>query len=305
MKIVGGLIAADSGEIELLGRRLGAGPLAAGGDAARAALRPSGALALPQSARVREFCDRAAGRHSRACAGRRAAARSPGPRSTRCSRATRSIRAPRSRALSLSQQQMVEIARATSHPATRLLIFDEPTSSLGAREAEQLRAYMRQRRGEGISFIFISHRLRETLDMADRIMVMRNGRSPGRAAPADRRSRTDRAAGRQARGRRRCTRGADTAARREALVRVRDLRGGSLRGVSLEVGRRRDRRARRARRQRPAAGPARGFRRRPSRGRRCDRRRARSLSSPATARSKAFFRSGRSTTTSRFRAWGG
>ena len=78
--------------------------------------------------------------------------------------------------MSLSQQQMVEIARAASHPATRLLILDEPTSSLGSRQAEQLRAYMRRRRGEGVSFIFISHRLHETLEVADRIMVMRNGR---------------------------------------------------------------------------------------------------------------------------------
>ncbi len=79
-------------------------------------------------------------------------------------------------ALSLSQQQMVEIARAVSHPGCRLVILDEPTSSLGSREAEQLREFMRRRRREGLSFIFISHRLHETLDLVDRIVVMRNGR---------------------------------------------------------------------------------------------------------------------------------
>ncbi len=79
-------------------------------------------------------------------------------------------------ALSLSQQQMVEIARAVSHPGCRLVILDEPTSSLGSREAEQLREFMRRRRKEGLSFIFISHRLHETLDLVDRIVVMRNGR---------------------------------------------------------------------------------------------------------------------------------
>ena len=73
-------------------------------------------------------------------------------------------------ALSLSQQQMVEIARSAGHPATRLLILDEPTSSLGSREAEQLRAYIKRRRGEGVSFVFISHRLHESLDVADRIV---------------------------------------------------------------------------------------------------------------------------------------
>lgn len=78
-------------------------------------------------------------------------------------------------ALSLSQQQMVEIARAANHPSAWLLILDEPTSSLGYREAEQLRAFMQRRRQDGMSFIFISHRLHETLDLADRIAVMRNG----------------------------------------------------------------------------------------------------------------------------------
>ena len=77
--------------------------------------------------------------------------------------------------LSLSQQQMVEISRAVSHPAVKLVILDEPTSSLGSREAKQLRAYIERRRIQGVSFIFISHRLQETLDIADRIVVMRNG----------------------------------------------------------------------------------------------------------------------------------
>ena len=78
-------------------------------------------------------------------------------------------------ALSLSQQQVVEIARAVTHPAVRLVILDEPTSSLGSREAAQLRDYIKRRRSDGVSFIFISHRLNEFLDLADRIVVMRNG----------------------------------------------------------------------------------------------------------------------------------
>jgi len=77
--------------------------------------------------------------------------------------------------LSLSQQQMVEIARTACHPATRLVILDEPTSSLGAREAEQLRDYVKMRSRDGVSFIFISHRLNETLTLVDRLVVMRNG----------------------------------------------------------------------------------------------------------------------------------
>jgi len=79
--------------------------------------------------------------------------------------------------LSLAQQQMVEITRAVSHPAARLVILDEPTSSLGSREAEQLKEFMKRRRQSGMSFIFVSHRLQETLDLADRIAVLRNGRN--------------------------------------------------------------------------------------------------------------------------------
>jgi ribose transport system ATP-binding protein len=77
--------------------------------------------------------------------------------------------------LSLSQQQMVEIARSACHPKTRLVILDEPTSSLGAREAEHLQTYVRRRVSDGLSFIFISHRLHETRSIADQIVVMRNG----------------------------------------------------------------------------------------------------------------------------------
>jgi ribose transport system ATP-binding protein len=57
----------------------------------------------------------------------------------------------------------------------RLLILDEPTSSLGAREAGQLRSYVARRRADGVSFVFISHRLQETLDFTDRIVVLQNG----------------------------------------------------------------------------------------------------------------------------------
>ena len=61
------------------------------------------------------------------------------PRSTMCFPATGIDPRAKVGALSLSQQQMVEIARAASHPAVKLLILDEPTSSLGSREAVQLR----------------------------------------------------------------------------------------------------------------------------------------------------------------------
>ena len=78
--------------------------------------------------------------------------------------------------LPIAQRQMVEIARVVADPKLRLLILDEPTSSLGTERAAQLRSYVRRRAAEGLSTIFISHKLGEVLDVSDRIVVMRNGR---------------------------------------------------------------------------------------------------------------------------------
>ncbi|WP_075214406.1 ATP-binding cassette domain-containing protein [Mongoliimonas terrestris] len=78
--------------------------------------------------------------------------------------------------LSLGQRQMVEIVRAASDPALKLLILDEPTSSLDAERSRQLQAYVRRRAADGLAVVFISHKLGEIVDVADRILVMRNGR---------------------------------------------------------------------------------------------------------------------------------
>jgi ribose transport system ATP-binding protein len=78
--------------------------------------------------------------------------------------------------LSLAQQQMVEIARAAADPKLKLLILDEPTSSLDATRAHQLLAYLRRRAQEGLSLVFIGHKLGEILDLAEDFLVMRDGR---------------------------------------------------------------------------------------------------------------------------------
>jgi ABC-type multidrug transport system ATPase subunit len=80
--------------------------------------------------------------------------------------------------LSLAERQMVEIARAALDPRLRLLILDEPTSSLDARRAHQLLAYLRERSDAGLSVIFIGHRLGEILDLAQEFLVMRDGWQP-------------------------------------------------------------------------------------------------------------------------------
>ena len=76
--------------------------------------------------------------------------------------------------LSIAQQQMVEIARAFSINA-RILIMDEPTSSLTLNEVDDLFRLVRRLRGEGTAIIFISHRLEELFELADRVTVLRDG----------------------------------------------------------------------------------------------------------------------------------
>ncbi len=73
-------------------------------------------------------------------------------------------------------QQMVAIARAVSFKA-RLVIMDEPTSSLDDREVAVLFDVIRQLKGEGVAVIFISHRLDELYQVCDRVTVMRDGRT--------------------------------------------------------------------------------------------------------------------------------
>lgn len=76
--------------------------------------------------------------------------------------------------LSASDRQLVELARALSLDAA-LIILDEPTSSLSARECERLFALMRQLRDEGRSIIFISHALGDVLRNCDDVVVLRDG----------------------------------------------------------------------------------------------------------------------------------
>ncbi|WP_342514882.1 sugar ABC transporter ATP-binding protein [Sporosarcina sp. FSL K6-1522] len=76
--------------------------------------------------------------------------------------------------LGVGQQQLVEIAKALSLNA-RLIIMDEPTSSLSAREAEELLLTIERLQKEGITFIYISHRLEEIKRIGNRITVLRDG----------------------------------------------------------------------------------------------------------------------------------
>jgi ribose transport system ATP-binding protein len=81
--------------------------------------------------------------------------------------------------LSLAQRQLVEIAKALSLES-RLVIMDEPTSSLTLSETDRLLKVVADLRASGVSTIFISHRLAEVTACADRVVVLRDGRLVGR-----------------------------------------------------------------------------------------------------------------------------
>ncbi|MFO1092928.1 MAG: sugar ABC transporter ATP-binding protein [Planctomycetaceae bacterium] len=76
--------------------------------------------------------------------------------------------------LTVAQRQMVAMARALLRRC-RLLIMDEPTASLSARETHVLLQLVRQLRGEGVSVLYVSHRLEEVFQIADRVTVLRDG----------------------------------------------------------------------------------------------------------------------------------
>ena len=88
-----------------------------------------------------------------------------------------SCRTPLSQ-LSLAQQQMVEIAKALSLQA-KILIMDEPTSSLTLTETQRLIRVIKELRSRGVSILYISHRLGEVIEMADRVVGLRDGRNAG------------------------------------------------------------------------------------------------------------------------------
>ncbi|MCB1466472.1 MAG: sugar ABC transporter ATP-binding protein, partial [Rhizobiaceae bacterium] len=80
--------------------------------------------------------------------------------------------------MSIAQRQLLEIAKALSQKA-RLVIMDEPTSSLTLSETERLMKVIAGLRDDGVAVIFISHRLNELTECADRVLVLRDGRLVG------------------------------------------------------------------------------------------------------------------------------
>jgi D-xylose transport system ATP-binding protein len=80
--------------------------------------------------------------------------------------------------LGIGQQQMVEIAKALAKKA-EILVLDEPTAALTETDAHRLISFLSELRARGVSSIYISHRLEEVFEIADRTTVLRDGRSVG------------------------------------------------------------------------------------------------------------------------------
>lgn len=76
-------------------------------------------------------------------------------------------------------QQMVAIARALDNVSAKVLILDEPTSSLDVNETQQLFKVMKKLRGDGVGIIFITHFISQVYEISDRITVLRNGKLVG------------------------------------------------------------------------------------------------------------------------------
>ena len=86
--------------------------------------------------------------------------------------------------LSVAAQQLVEIARALA-VGCRVLVLDEPTSSLGRGDVERLFALLRRLKSQGHAIVYISHFIEEVKEVADRFIVLRDGRNAGGGSTAD------------------------------------------------------------------------------------------------------------------------
>ncbi|MCD8141211.1 MAG: sugar ABC transporter ATP-binding protein [Planctomycetaceae bacterium] len=78
--------------------------------------------------------------------------------------------------LGVAKKQIVEIVKAISYDATKIIVFDEPTASLSPKEIQTLFEIIRQLKAKGIGIVYISHRMSELYELGDRVTVLRDGK---------------------------------------------------------------------------------------------------------------------------------
>ena len=179
LKILGGVVAPSSGQLEAIDTTGSARPLrlASAADARHhrialvhqelslaESLDLTGAVLLGNETHRCGWLDLSAMRSRAAAALRRVGLELEA--STICS------------SLAIAQRQLVEIARALATDA-RVVVLDEPTSSLSPRETDRLLEILDALRRDGVAIVFVSHRLDEVLRIADRVLVLRDGRATG------------------------------------------------------------------------------------------------------------------------------
>jgi ABC-type sugar transport system ATPase subunit len=169
LKIIAGALAPDRGELRIDGKPLALSSIE---HAARAGIAiVSQELSLFPALNVEENLLLAPG--VSAWSARRAFARSAGEVLEKLGVSV-ALKTPLQR-LSLADRQLVEIARALLQKP-RVLILDEPTSSLHAAEVERLHEIIRGLRDSGIGIVYVSHFLEELLEISDNLVILRNGR---------------------------------------------------------------------------------------------------------------------------------
>ena len=135
--------------------------------------------------------------------------------------------------LSVAHRQVVELVRVLA-TEPKVVILDEPTAALPAEQVQWLAGHMRRLRDEGCCVIFTSHRWREIEDLADRVTVFRNGT---RVATRDRLSEAEAVTLMSGRSFAGAYPDVTAIARGDSALRVDDLTGGRLRGVSFDLRR--------------------------------------------------------------------
>ena len=137
------------------------------------------------------------------------------------------------RELSTANRQIVEMAKAIVRKA-RLIIFDEPTASITVEEQKRLFEIIRELKGQGITVIYISHRLEELFEICDRVTVMRDGRyiKTERISDIDRNGLVELMVGRKLSD---TFPEKETAASGEVVLEVKNLSGNGVRDISFQL----------------------------------------------------------------------